>query len=72
MDALIAEYGEEDVMRWCETGRLVEELPRPEGVDMFALARGKGRWFVGTVNSVSLGTAEVFTTALTALREALE
>ena len=29
MDALVAEYGEEDVMRWCETGRLVEQiLPR--------------------------------------------
>jgi len=25
MDALVAEYGEEDVMRWCETGRAMEE-----------------------------------------------
>ena len=30
MDALIAEYGEEDVMRWCETGRLVEKAARHE------------------------------------------
>ena len=56
MDALVAEYGEEDVMRWCETGRLVEEMrcgnigKHPK----IALIRSTDSWQVAHVDGLFL------------------
>ena len=83
MDALVAEYGEEDVMRWCETGRLVEKvLPAlAEGAEEYfgdsaawlsceMWPQRGGHSYAIETSTPGMGDPERFSTALAALREA--
>ena len=75
MDALVAEYGEEDVMRWCETGRLLEEvLPKIAEDCWNSEIQCYGRhWYIEGVDQHGFSvTNEVFSgdSPLDALRKA--
>lgn len=70
LEEMLARYGEAEVTRWAQTGRLVEGAPLPKAEDMWCLARARHSWLLGWVTQVWCNTAETHDTALAALEAA--